>query len=34
MVGETTIAKEAVRDLLGDEAIHILNPEWDRRSAG
>jgi len=31
LVGETTIAKEAVRDLLGDEGIHILNPEWERQ---
>ncbi len=31
MVGETTIAKEAVRDLLGEQGIHILNPAWERQ---
>ena len=30
MVGETTIAKEAVTDLLGDQAIHTVNPDWAR----
>ncbi|WP_343943453.1 hypothetical protein, partial [Pseudonocardia zijingensis] len=28
LVGETTIAKEAVTDLLGDQAIHTINPAW------
>jgi hypothetical protein len=28
LIGETTIAKEAVTDLLGDQAIHTLNPVW------
>ncbi|MGH3586169.1 MAG: hypothetical protein ACRDQ0_07570, partial [Pseudonocardia sp.] len=28
LVGETTIMKEAVTDLLGDQAIHTVNPEW------
>ncbi len=31
LIGETTIAKEAVRDLLGEQAIHVLNPTWDRQ---
>ncbi|HWN36588.1 MAG TPA: alpha/beta hydrolase [Pseudonocardia sp.] len=28
LVGETTIAKEAVTDLLGDQAIRTINPDW------
>ncbi|MBO0809989.1 MAG: hypothetical protein J2P32_16965, partial [Actinobacteria bacterium] len=28
LIGETTIAKEAVTDLLGDQAIHTINPDW------
>ena len=28
MIGETTIAKEAVTRLLGPQAIHTINPEW------
>jgi hypothetical protein len=28
MIGETTIAKEAVTRLLGPQAIHAINPEW------
>ncbi|OLT01621.1 hypothetical protein BJF90_30760 [Pseudonocardia sp. CNS-004] len=38
MIGETTIAKEAVTRLLGPQAIHTINPEWraqvDRLVAG
>jgi hypothetical protein len=28
LIGETTIAKEAVTDLLGDQAIRTINPTW------
>ena len=28
LVGETTIAKEAVTDMLGPQAIRTINPEW------
>jgi hypothetical protein len=28
MIGETTIAKEAVTRLLGPQAIHTINPAW------
>ncbi|MGH8965575.1 MAG: hypothetical protein ACRDXB_09650, partial [Actinomycetes bacterium] len=28
MIGETTIAKEAVQRLLGHQAAHTLNPAW------
>ncbi|GAA5129378.1 hypothetical protein GCM10023320_49740 [Pseudonocardia adelaidensis] len=30
LVGETTIAKEAVTDMLGPQAIQTINPEWVR----